>query len=40
MKCVAVPEEGARRDPRFAIADARLGSLEEIDEEVWRRVSV
>jgi beta-phosphoglucomutase-like phosphatase (HAD superfamily) len=40
MKCIAVPEEGARRDPRFQIADVILGSLEEIDEEVWRRVSV
>ena len=39
MKCIAVPEEGARREPRFAIADAVLGSLEEIDEEVWRRVN-
>ena len=39
MKCVAVPEEGARRDPRFAIADAVLGSLEEVDEEVWRSLS-
>ncbi|MBV8858033.1 MAG: hexitol phosphatase HxpB [Acidobacteria bacterium] len=39
MKCIAVPEEGARRDPRFAIADVVLGSLTEIDEEVWRRLS-
>jgi sugar-phosphatase len=39
MKCVAVPEEGTRRDPRFAIADVVLGSLTEIDEEVWRRLS-
>jgi HAD superfamily hydrolase (TIGR01509 family) len=39
MKCVAVPEEGARRDPRFYIADVVLGSLTEIDEEVWRRLS-
>lgn len=39
MKCIAVPEAGARLDPRFAIADVLLGSLEEIDEEVWRRVS-
>ncbi len=39
MKCVAVPEEDARRDPRFAIADVVLGSLKEIDEEVWRRLS-
>ncbi|HEV7893179.1 MAG TPA: hexitol phosphatase HxpB [Pyrinomonadaceae bacterium] len=39
MKCIAVPEEGARHDPRFQIADVILGSLEEIDEEVWRCVS-
>jgi sugar-phosphatase len=39
MKCIAIPEEGARRELRFAIADAVLGSLEEIDEEVWRRLS-
>jgi beta-phosphoglucomutase-like phosphatase (HAD superfamily) len=39
MKCVAVPEEGARRDPRFCIADVVLGSLTEIDEEVWHRLS-
>ena len=39
MRCVAVPEEGARRDPRFSIADAVLGSLEEIDEEFWRHVN-
>jgi sugar-phosphatase len=38
MKCIAVPEEGARRDPRFAIADVVLGSLDEINEEVWRRL--
>lgn len=40
MKCIAIPEEGARRDPRFSIADVMLGSLGEIDEETWRRVSV
>jgi len=39
MKCVAVPEPGARRDPRFVIADAVLGSLAEINEGVWRRAS-
>jgi len=38
MKCIAVPEEGARRDPRFSIADIILGSLAEIDEEVWLRL--
>jgi sugar-phosphatase len=40
MKCVAVPEPAARHDPRFAIADVVLDSLSEIDEEVWRRLSV
>ena len=39
MKCIAVPEPGARRDPRFAVADVVLGSLAEVNEEVWRRVS-
>lgn len=35
MKCVAVPEPSARRDPRFAIADVTLDSLEEVGEGVW-----
>lgn len=36
MKCVAVPEPAQRRDPRFAIADAALDSLADLNEEVWR----
>jgi mannitol-1-/sugar-/sorbitol-6-/2-deoxyglucose-6-phosphatase len=38
MTCIAVPEAGARQDPRFAIADARLGSLSELDDALWRRL--
>ncbi|HEX7317607.1 MAG TPA: hexitol phosphatase HxpB [Pyrinomonadaceae bacterium] len=36
MKCVAVPEPAQRRDPRFAIADAVLDSLADLNEEVWQ----
>lgn len=39
MKCVAVPEPAQRRDPRFAIADAVLDSLADLDEEVWRSLN-
>lgn len=38
MKCVAIPEPAQRRDPRFAIADAVLGSLAEVNLELWRRL--
>jgi mannitol-1-/sugar-/sorbitol-6-/2-deoxyglucose-6-phosphatase len=38
MKCIAVPDPAVRHDPRFAIADCVLGSLLEIDSEVWSRV--
>lgn len=31
MRCVAVPEGEGARDPRFALADRVLGSLEELD---------
>lgn len=31
MRCVAVPDASERLDPRFAIADVRLGSLCELD---------
>lgn len=34
MFCIAVPDPRGRADPRFAIADARLGSLEEFEESV------
>jgi mannitol-1-/sugar-/sorbitol-6-/2-deoxyglucose-6-phosphatase len=33
MRCVAVPEPGARRDPRFSIADAVFDSLAELTPE-------
>jgi sugar-phosphatase len=38
MKCVAVPEHAQRRDPRFAIADAVLDSLADVNLEVWREL--
>ncbi len=31
MYCVAVPSPEQRRDPRFALADTKLGSLAELD---------
>lgn len=39
MKCIAVPEGANRNDPRFAIADARLNSLAEIDSELWSKLA-
>jgi sugar-phosphatase len=39
MRCIAVPEGEARRDPRFAIADARLDSLEELSADLWERLA-
>jgi sugar-phosphatase len=38
MVCVAVPEPAERRQPAFAIADAVLGSLEEVDAELFARL--
>ena len=38
MTCVAVPSVEERGQPAFAIADAVLGSLEDADEELWRRL--
>lgn len=40
MRCVAVPEPVQRRDPRFSIADALLGTLADLDEEVWQRLNL
>lgn len=34
MACIAVPQGPARQDPRFALADARLGSLAEFEAEL------
>ncbi len=38
MLALAVPAAAAAADPRFAIADDRLASLEELDEPRWRRL--
>ncbi len=35
MTCVAVPEPAERDQPAFAIADAVLASLAEVDEALW-----
>ncbi|MGH9090659.1 MAG: hexitol phosphatase HxpB [Acidimicrobiales bacterium] len=40
MACVAVPEPVERDRPAFAIADAVLGCLEEVDEALWAAVAV
>jgi beta-phosphoglucomutase-like phosphatase (HAD superfamily) len=39
MKCIAIPEDTMRIDPRFVIADITLSSLREITEDVWQQVS-
>jgi HAD superfamily hydrolase (TIGR01509 family) len=39
LRCLAVPEAHHRHDPRFAIADARIDSLVELDPELWERLS-
>jgi mannitol-1-/sugar-/sorbitol-6-/2-deoxyglucose-6-phosphatase len=38
MLCVAVPEPAERRRPEMGLADALLGSLEEVDEALWQRL--
>ena len=38
MTCVAVPAPDESAAPAFGIADAVLSSLEEADEELWRRL--
>jgi hypothetical protein len=38
MRVIAVPEASERRLPAFAIADAVLGSLEEVDEALFERL--
>ena len=35
MKVVVVPEEARLNDPKFGLADVKLRSLEEFDEEIW-----
>jgi mannitol-1-/sugar-/sorbitol-6-/2-deoxyglucose-6-phosphatase len=38
MRVIAVPEAAQRADPRFSLADAVLGSLADIDEQLWKRL--
>lgn len=39
MTCIAIPEPPLRGHPWFAIADAVVDSLEEIDEALWSRLA-
>lgn len=39
MRCIAVPEENARQDLRFLIADARIDSLSSLDDVLWDRLT-
>lgn len=39
MKCLVVPGHGLQNDPRFALADFRLESLEQLTPEFWRRMT-
>ena len=39
MKCIAIPETLEYDNPKFAIADVILESLEELDEQVWKKIS-
>lgn len=39
MTCIAIPDETARQDMRYSIADVRLDSLTRIDSEIWRKIS-
>ena len=35
MKCIAIPEASQRDNPKFAIADTILQSLEDLNDTVW-----
>ena len=35
MKCIAIPEMSENHNPKFAIADMVLESLEQLDDNVW-----
>lgn len=39
MKAVAVPEKASFEDPRFSIANEKLRSLLDFNEEVWKRLN-
>jgi mannitol-1-/sugar-/sorbitol-6-/2-deoxyglucose-6-phosphatase len=38
MKCIAIPESLQQQNPKFAIADQILKSLEELNDSVWRGI--
>ena len=35
MKCIAIPEAAQQKNPKFAIADRILQSLEEVNDTIW-----
>jgi HAD superfamily hydrolase (TIGR01509 family) len=39
MKCIAIPEAIQQQNPKFAIADLILKSLEELNEPVWNSLN-
>lgn len=39
MKCLAIPDAMTRHDARFVLADVRLGSLADINEELWANLN-
>lgn len=39
MKCIAIPETSQRDNPKFAIADTILTSLNDLNNEVWQTLS-
>lgn len=39
MKCLAIPDAMTRHDTRFVIADVKLDSLADINEEVWAKLN-
>ena len=38
MKCIAIPEAAQLSNPKFAIADVMLKSLEEFNEDIWQKL--
>ena len=39
MQCIAIPETAQYHNPKFAIADSILKSLEELNQEVWQSLN-
>ena len=39
MKCIAIPEPLQRHNPKFAIADTILNSLEELSDSLWHSLN-